>query len=77
MRQQEIFACARSLVAYSMIWTMAQCSVAHAQATPEATVFVDRAVLAYDEGRYDHALEELQEALRLDPDNIDALYYQG
>src|SRR6266511_706568 len=77
MRQHGIFARASSLVVYNMIWMMAQCAVAHAQAAPEAAVFVDRAVLAYDERRYEQALQELQEALRLDPDNVDALYYQG
>ena len=43
----------------------------------EAAVFVDRAVLAYNEKRYDAALKELQEALRLNPQSVDALYYQG
>ena len=40
-------------------------------------VFVDRAVVAYSDGRYEDALKELQQALKLDPENIDALYYQG
>jgi tetratricopeptide (TPR) repeat protein len=43
----------------------------------EAAIFVDRAVLAYGEKRYDAALTELQEALRLHPESVDALYYQG
>ncbi len=52
--------------------------VARAQDTPhEVGIFVDRAVLAYEEKQYDGALKELQEALRLDPNNVDALYYQG
>ena len=55
----------------------AQLSVAWGQASPEAAVFVDRAVLAYDEKKFDEALKELQEALRIDPENVDALYYQG
>jgi tetratricopeptide (TPR) repeat protein len=38
---------------------------------------VDRAVLAYDSKRFDDALQELAEALRLDPQNTEALYYQG
>ena len=51
---------------------------ARAQEAPhEVTVFIDRAVLAYEEKQYDGALKELQEALRLDPENTDALYYQG
>src|SRR5574341_2195409 len=56
-------------------------STARAQSLGEgaiqAAVFVDRAVIAYDGKRYDEALKELQEALRLDPENVDALYYQG
>ena len=43
----------------------------------EVTIFVDRAMLAYDEKQYEQALKELQEALRLDPNDVDALYYQG
>ena len=43
----------------------------------QAAVYVDRAVIAYEGKRYDEALKELQEALRLDPENVDALYYQG
>jgi len=58
-----------------------QLSTAGAQAPSsgelEAAVFVDRAILAYSEKRYDAALKELQEALRLHPQSVDALYYQG
>lgn len=43
----------------------------------EAVVYTDRAIIAYEERRYTDALEELWEALRLDPDNVEALYYQG
>jgi tetratricopeptide (TPR) repeat protein len=56
-------------------------AVAGAQGTSErsiqAAVFVDRAVIAYGETRYQEALNELEAALRLDPENLDALYYQG
>ena len=45
--------------------------------TGEATVFVGRAVVLYEEKRYEDALAALQEALRLDPANVDALYYTG
>jgi len=55
--------------------------VARAQGTSEramqAAVFVDRAVVVYGEEKYQEALKELEEALRLDPDNLDALYYLG
>jgi tetratricopeptide (TPR) repeat protein len=38
---------------------------------------VDRAILAYDEQQYNQALQDLQEALRLDPNSVEALLYQG
>lgn len=50
---------------------------ASAEAPTEAIVYTDRAIIAYEEQRYTDALEELQQALRLDPDNVDGLYYQG
>src|SRR3989304_4710555 len=43
----------------------------------EADVFVADAILAYDEKRYDQALGLLREALDIDPNNVDALYYTG
>ena len=43
----------------------------------EAEVFVAKAIVAYEEKRYEDALTDLNEALRLDPRNIDALYYTG
>ncbi len=43
----------------------------------EADVFVAQAVLAYEDKRYEEALLRLREALDLDPENIDALYYTG
>jgi tetratricopeptide (TPR) repeat protein len=45
--------------------------------SPEAEVFVAKAIVAYEEKRYEDALTELNEALRLDPTSIDALYYAG
>ena len=50
---------------------------AWAQAPTSAEVYVDRTILAFDEKRYDVALGEVQEALRLDPNNVTALYYLG
>lgn len=70
-----------SLVLSSAIINTPQISVAWAQAQTEAAiqagVFVDRAVVAYGEKRFDEALKELQEAIRLNPESVDALYYQG
>ena len=43
----------------------------------EADVFVARAILAYAEQRYEDALAALRQALTLDPDHVDALYYTG
>jgi tetratricopeptide (TPR) repeat protein len=43
----------------------------------EADVLVARAILAYEEKRYQEALDTLQEALKADPQNADALYYTG
>ncbi len=43
----------------------------------EADVYVAQAILAYDDKRYEEALSLLNEALKLDPGNIQALYYTG
>lgn len=43
----------------------------------DATVFVGRAILAYQERRYQDALTDLREALQLDPKSVDAYYYSG
>ncbi len=51
-------------------------SVVAAQGS-EADVFVAQAVLAYEDKRYEEALLRLREALELDPENVDALYYTG
>jgi tetratricopeptide (TPR) repeat protein len=71
----------RAVAALSFILATVSVSVAHAQVPSEqalhAPVFVDRAVVAYSEGRYDEALKEVQQALKLDPENVDALYYLG
>jgi tetratricopeptide (TPR) repeat protein len=44
---------------------------------PEADVFVARAILAYDDKRFEDALAALRQALELAPDHVDALYYTG
>lgn len=48
---------------------------AWAQVPTEAEVYVDRAIVAYEGKRYTDALKELQEALAVDPQNVEALYY--
>ena len=69
-----------TLLVYGLL-CVTELSIAWAQAQPEgaieATVFVDRGLLAYQGKKYDEALKEFQEASRLNPANIDALYYQG
>ena len=47
------------------------------QGASEATVYIDRAIVAYDQKNYVEALRELQEALKVEPQNVEALYYQG
>ncbi len=49
---------------------------AHAQRT-EADVSVARAVLAYEAKRYDEALKSLHDALVIEPNHVEALYYKG
>ena len=43
----------------------------------EADVYVAQAVVAYEEKRYDDALQSLRRALELNPRSADALYYTG
>ena len=64
------------LVALVAAFLLALPSPARAQQT-EADVFVAQAILAYEDHRYDEALAFLRQALTLDPDNLDALYYTG
>jgi tetratricopeptide (TPR) repeat protein len=49
---------------------------AHSQTT-EADVYVAQAIIDFDDKRYDDALKNLQEALRREPDHVEALYYAG
>ncbi len=43
----------------------------------EADVLLSQAILAYDDKRYPEVLSLLNQALKLDPNNIQALYYIG
>jgi tetratricopeptide (TPR) repeat protein len=45
--------------------------------TTEADVYVAQAIIDFDDKRYDEALRNLQEALRREPDHVEALYYVG
>jgi tetratricopeptide (TPR) repeat protein len=49
---------------------------AHAQTT-EADVYVAQAILDIDDKRFEDARKNLQEALRREPDHVEALYYLG
>jgi tetratricopeptide (TPR) repeat protein len=51
-------------------------SMARAQPT-EADVYVEQAVVNYQDKRYEDALANLRRALELDPQHVDALYYMG
>jgi tetratricopeptide (TPR) repeat protein len=48
----------------------------HGQTT-EADVYVAQAIIDFDDKRYEEALRNLQEALRREPDHVEALYYAG
>jgi tetratricopeptide (TPR) repeat protein len=48
----------------------------HGQTT-EADVYVQQAIIDFDDKRYDEALRNLQEALKREPDHVEALYYAG
>lgn len=45
--------------------------------TTEADVYVQQAILDFDEKRYDSALENLGRALEIEADHVEALYYLG
>ena len=65
----------------SALLCVGQLSVAWAQTQAEtgieAAVYVDRAIIAYQDKKFDEAFKELQHAIELDPQSTDALYYQG
>ena len=45
--------------------------------TTEADVYVAQAILDFDEKRYQDAIHNLEEALKREPDHVEALYYMG
>jgi len=65
------------IILISLLCIVLATSLAQAQIPTDAVVHIDRAVIAYDAKQYDAALSELQEALRVDPSNVEALYYLG
>lgn len=77
MRQRGMAVLTGLMLLYSTVWTIADLSIVWGQGPSEAAIFVDRAVLAYENQQFDQALRELEDALRLDPQNSEALYYQG
>jgi tetratricopeptide (TPR) repeat protein len=50
--------------------------VARSQMT-EADVYVNTAILDFEDKRYDSALDNLRRALEIEPGNVEALYYSG
>ena len=52
-------------------------SPAGGQIPTESDVYVDRGIVAYGQGQYQDALQAFQEAVRMNPDNVNALYYVG
>lgn len=68
---------AACIILLSLLYTLLTVSAAQSQLPSEAVVHIDRAVIAYDAKQYDEALSELKEALRVDPQNVEALYYIG
>jgi tetratricopeptide (TPR) repeat protein len=45
--------------------------------TTEADVYVAQAVLDYSDAKYDEALVNLRQALQIEPDHVEALYFMG
>jgi tetratricopeptide (TPR) repeat protein len=45
--------------------------------TTEADVYVAQAIIDFDDKRYEEAMKNLLEALRREPDHVEALYYAG
>jgi len=45
--------------------------------TTEADVYVAQAILDFDDKKYEDAIRNLEEALKREPDHVEALYYMG
>jgi tetratricopeptide (TPR) repeat protein len=66
---------ARVALAGVLLWLLAV-PPALAQLT-EADVYVGQAIVDFDEKQYQSALENLDRALQIEPDHVEALYYAG
>jgi tetratricopeptide (TPR) repeat protein len=77
MHRRGVAVCGDVLLSLTIVWMLAPCPPIWAQVPSDATIFVDRAILAYEARQYEQALQELQEALRVDPEHVEALLYQG
>ncbi len=72
---RKYFLSALTFVLLAGVWIAGQASNTWAQDPTPARVYIDRAILAYDDKQYSDALKELRGALRHDPGNVNALYY--
>lgn len=66
-----------SIAAFLVVVLLPLASVPARAQTTEADVYVAQAILDLDDKRYDEALKNLQEALKREPDHVEALYYVG
>jgi tetratricopeptide (TPR) repeat protein len=67
---------ARSALLIAALLAFARPFPAHSQTT-EADVYVAQAIVDLDDKKYEDALENLQRALQLEPEHVEALYYTG
>jgi tetratricopeptide (TPR) repeat protein len=66
------------VLALAMLVVLVAGATAQVGAQPsEADVYIQQAILDFDEKRYDEALANLRRALELEPEHAEALYYTG
>jgi Tfp pilus assembly protein PilF len=69
----------REALSWLLVGTLVVASIpvaAFAQTT-EADVYVAQAILDFDEKKYQDAIHNLEEALKREPEHVEALYYMG
>ena len=69
----------REALGWLLVSTLVVASIpvaAFAQTT-EADVYVAQAILDFDEKKYQDAIHNLEEALKREPEHVEALYYMG